>query len=333
MKNFTIILLSSLLALIFFEFFLKYSPFEYGISAAQYDKTIGMWHKRNFENYIVEPCYKTKYNYDAEGLPQSIVPYDKNKKDVMVLGDSFIEARMVKNENIVHNALAKEFNFKYNFKNYGLFGSGPTQQFVILKDKVDLNNTKYVIHFIELEGDLLDVDSNNQGSLARPKVYVEFNDLEHYKVIPPRAKTIYDTVSDKLSYYQIYPFIKKAIYSLKNSISNKKEKTTKLEDNSTQDIDLSKNWLYLKGAIYQIDKYIKSINDDIEYKVIIRSQNPKNRAIIKEFLNKHHIEFIFLNEVAKNMNIKLEGFSCDNHWNDQAHQDVAKIIKEIRLIE
>ncbi len=333
MKNFTIILLSSLLALIFFEFFLKYSPFEYGISAAQYDKTIGMWHKRNFENYIVEPCYKTKYNYDAEGLPQSIVPYNKNNKDVIILGDSFIEARMVKNENIVHNALAKEFKFKYNFKNYGLFGSGPTQQFVILKEKIDLNNTKYVIHFIELEGDLLDVDSNNQGSLARPKVYVEFTDLEHYKIIPPRAKTIYDTVSDKLSYYQIYPFIKKAIYSLKNSISNKKEKTTKLDDNSTQDIDLSKNWLYLKGAIYQIDKYIKSVNNDIEYKVIIRSENPKDRAIIKEFLDKHHIEFIFLNEVAKDMNIKLEGFSCDNHWNDQAHQDVAKIIKEIGLIE
>ena len=333
MKNFTIIVLSSLLALLFFEFFLKYSPFEYGISAAEYDKTIGMWHKRNFENYIVEPCYKTKYNYDAEGLPQSIVPYDKNKRDVIILGDSFIEARMVKNENIVHNALAKEFNYKYNFKNYGLFGSGPTQQFVILKEKIDLNNTQYVIQFIELEGDLLDVDSKNLGSLSRPKVFVEFDDLEHYTVIPPRAKTLYDTISDGLSYYQIYPFIKKSIYSLKNRLSNKKEAVTVEDNKPNKEIDLSKNWLYLKGAIYQIDKYIKSINSDIKYKVIIRSESPKNRAIIKEFLNEHHIEFIFLNEMAKNMNIKLEGFSCDNHWNDKAHQDVAKIIKEIGLIK
>jgi hypothetical protein len=332
-KQFIIILISSIFALIFFEFFLKYSPFEYGISAAEYDKTIGMWHKRNFENYIVEPCYKTKYNYDAEGLPKSIVPYDKNKKDVIILGDSFIEARMVKNENIIHNALAKEFNYKYNFKNYGLFGSGPTQQFIILKNKVDLNNSKYVIEFIELEGDLLDVDSQNLGSLSRPKVFVEFDDLEHYKIIPPRTKTLYDTISDKLSYYQLYPFIKRSIYALKNTLSNKKDDSPVEKEDILENMDLSKNWVYLKGAIYQMNKYIKSVNPTIQYTIIVRTESLKNRAIIEEFLHKYHIDFIFLNEVAEKMNIKLEGFSCDDHWNDKTHQNVAKIIKEAGVIK
>jgi hypothetical protein len=334
MKQSIILLLSSLLALIFFEFFLKYSPFEYGISAAEYDKTIGMWHKRNFKNYIVEPCYKTQYHYDSEGLPATIVPYNREKKDVIILGDSFIEARMVKNENIIHNALAKLFNYKYNFKNYGLFGSGPTQQFIILRDKVDLNNTKYVIQFIELEGDLMDVDSKNLSSLARPKVFVEFETLDKYKVIPPREKTIYDTISDKLSYYQIYPFIKKTIYSLKKFLSSKKETTTEVtKDKTNEEVDLSKNWLYLKGAIYQIDKLIHSVDKNIQYKIVVRSKKQKNREIIKKFLNKHNIKFIFLNQTAKKMNIELKGFSCDNHWNDQAHKDVAYIIKEKAFIE
>jgi len=332
LKNFTIIVISSLLALIFFEFFLKNSPFEYGISAAEYDKEIGMWHKKNFENYIVEACYKTKYSYNELGLPSNIDPYDPNKKDVIILGDSFIEARMVKNENIIHNSSAKEFNYKYNFMNYGLFGSGPTQQLVILQKKIDLNNTKYVIQFIELEGDLLDVDSKNLSSMARPKVFVEFDNLDKYTIIPPRERTLYDTVSDKLSYYQIYPFIKRTIYSLKNALLDKKVEPIEKHDILTKEIDLSKNWLYLKGAIYQIDKLIKSVNSEIKYKVIIRSKSKKNKAIIKKFLNKQNIKFIFLDEVAESMNIKLEGFSCDNHWNDKAHQDVAKIIKNTGFI-
>jgi len=336
LKKFIIIFISSFLALIFFEFFLKHSPFEYGVSAAEYDKTIGMWHKRNFENYIVDTCYKTKYNYNDQGLPSNIVPYDPHKKDVIILGDSFIEARMVKNENIIHNSLAKEFNYKYNFMNYGLFGTGPTQQLVILQKKVDLNNTKYVIQFIELEGDLLDSDSKNSNSLARPKVYVEFETLDKYKIIPPREKTFYDTVSDKLSYYQIYPFIKQSIYSLKTFLSNKSEK--KSNKKTEEEVDLSKNWLYLTGAIYQTNKLLHSLDREIEYKIIVRSkgnkaQNPKNKKRIETFLNKYHIKFIFLNDVAKSMNIELKSFACDSHWNDKAHQDVAKIIKKTEFIK
>jgi hypothetical protein len=248
---------------------------------------------------------------------------------------------MVNNENIIHNSLAKAFNYKYNFLNYGLFGTGPTQQFIILKEKVDLNNTKYVIQFIELEGDLLDVESKNSNSLARPKVYVEFETLDKYKVIPPRKKTLYDTVSDALSYYQVYPFIKQSIYSLKTLLSTtSKEMPNEKKSNQKTDeeIDLSKNWLYLKGAIYQTDKLIASLDNNIEYKIIVRSkgkkaQNQENKKIIEKFLNEHHINFIFLNDVAKSMNIELKGFKCDSHWNDKAHQDVAKIIKETEFIK
>lgn len=291
-----------------------------------------MWHKENFENYIVEECYKTKYSYDDKGLPSSNVPYEANKKDVILLGDSNIEARMVKNENIIHNALAKEFNYKYNFINYGLFGSSPTQQLVILQEKVDLNNTQYVIQFIDIEGDLLDVDSKNLSSLARPKVHVEFNTLDDYTIIPPRAESLYDKVSDQLSYYQIYPFIKNSIYAFKSFLSDEKTVPTKSAKND-EHLDLSKNWLYLKGALYQTNKLIKSINSNIHYKLVLRSTSEENKRHIESFLNEQNIEFIFLNETAKKMDISLDVFTCDSHWNDQGHQNIAKILRQIAFIE
>ncbi len=329
MKNFTIILISSFLALVCFELFLKYSPFEWGVSATKYDKKIGLWHKENFQEYIIEECYKNRYSYDEKGLPSNIVPYDSNKKDVILLGDSNVEAQMVKNEYIMHNSLAKEFNYKYNFMNYGLAGTSPTQQLVILQEKVDLNNTKYLLQFIDIEGDLLDVDSKNLSSLARPKVYVTFDNLDDYTIIPPREETLFDKMSDKLNYYQSYLFVKKTLYFLKSKLSPKKEADRKTKE----DVDLSKNWLYLKGAIYQTNKLIHSVNSKIEYKLVLRSKSKKNKAIMKKFLNEQNIDFIFLNETAKKLNLKLESFTCDSHWTSKAHRNIAKIIKEIGFIE
>lgn len=332
-KKITIGILAFILSLVSFEIFLTYSPFFLGASPAIYDKQIGMWHKKNFENYTIKECYKTKYIFDENRLPKSIFNYDKSKEDVILLGDSFIEAVMVKNENIIHNSLAKEFDGKYNFLNYGLSASSPTQQFVILKEKVELSNTKYVIQFIGLEGDLMDVDKKNLGSLARPKVYVEFEDLNHYKIIPPRSKTMYDTVGDLLGNYQMYFFIKRALYYIKDNIISKK-KTIKEQDNiSNKDMDMTKNWLYLKGAIHQIKEIIKKNNANTEYKVIITSDSIKNQLIMKKFLDNEHIEYIFLKDLAKKMNLDLESFKCDKHWNDLTHQNIAKIIKSIELIK
>ncbi len=329
MKNFIIILISSFLALVCFELFLKYSPFELGISATKYDKKIGLWHKENFQEYIVEECYKNKYSYDEKGRPSNIVPYDSNKKDVILLGDSNVEARMVKNEYIMHNSLAKEFNYKYNFMNYGLAGTGPTQQLVILQEKVDLSNTKYLLQFIDIEGDLLDVDSKNLSSLARPKVYVEFDNLDDYTIIPPRKETLFDKISDRLNYYQSYLFVKRTLYFLQNKLTSKKEDTPQTKE----EVDLSKNWLYLKGAIYQTAKLVKSIDSKIQYKLILRSKSEKNKAIMKKFLHEQNIDFFFLNETAKELNLKLDSFTCDSHWTSKAHQNIAKIIKEIEFIQ
>ena len=323
-----IILTSSLFSLVFFEFFLENSPFENGTSPVEYDSQIGMWHKKSFEGYTVKECYKTKYKFNKEGLPSSIYKHSPAKKNVAILGDSQIEGIMVKNENIIHNSLSKEFNRRYNFMNYGISGSSPTQQFIILKDKVNLKNTRHVIQFINLENDLNDVDSGNLSSLARPKVQVVFDTLDEYKIILPRVKTLYDSIGDLLGDYQIYFFIKKSLYYLRDNILSKKDQ----KDQKDQK-DLSKNWLYLKGAIYQINKHIKSTDIGVKYKIIIISDNEKNKLILKKFLDEENIEFIFLNDIAKSMNIELKSFECDGHWNDETHKNIAKIIEKVDFID
>ena len=329
-KKLFIMFISGILALISFELFLKYSPFEYGVSPIVYDKTIGVWHKKNFQDTWIKECYRTPYYFDENGFIKSQTKYDKDKKDVVILGDSFIEALMVKNENILHNALSSEFSNKYNFINLGLSDSSPTQQFVILKDKANLKNTKYVIQFINLENDLLDVDNANANSMGRPRVYLEFNNnIDNFKIIPPREQTMYDKIADILGEYQMYVYIKKLMYYLKSKVTGDVPIKTSVDENSN--LDLTKNWLYLNGALHQINKTLKEKN--IKYKIIIITESKKYKKKVEEFLTEKKIDFIFLNDEVKKRNIELKTFKCDGHWDDETHRNIARVIKNLGLVE
>ena len=346
-KKIIIIFISSLLAIVFFEFFLKYSPYEYGIVPVEYHKKIGIWHKKEFESYKISECYKTKYMFDEQGVTKNIYDYDSTKKDVIILGDSLVEAIMVKNEDIINNSLAKEFIGNYNFLNYALSSSGPTQEYITLIEEAKLDNAKYVIQFIDLEGDIQDVDSRDLNSLGRPKVRMRFDSLNKLTVIPPREPTLYDIFGDLIGDYQIYFFIRSSIYHFRDNILSKPTKgvlTRKEQRILDRNITLEKvlsieeqkvlnqNWLNLKGAIFQTNKYIKSNSSDIKYKLIVTSENQKNKMILKRFLDEQNIEFLFLIEAANSMNLQIKYFECDNHWTDETHINIAKIVKKTRFI-
>ena len=323
-KKIITILFSGFIALISYEIFLRYSPFEYGLSPVVYDNTIGMWNKKDFSDYQIKECYRTKYIFNRDGLPKNIFDYNKNKKDIIILGDSYIEALMVKNENIIHNSLSREYNNKYNFMNYGLSGSSPIQQFIILKEKVNLSNTKYLLQFINLEGDLLDVDSKNLGFLSCPKVYIDFKSFNDYVVIPPRVQSFYDITGDFMGNFQLYTYIKKTLYYFKSKIKEKKQ----VEKKQIESKDLSKNWLYLKSSIFQINKI--ALSKDITYKLVVVSNNELNKNILSNFLNQNNIPFLIKNNQNK---FKLEGFSCDSHWNDNIHINITKYLKDINFLD
>lgn len=330
LKKILIFILIFIIALISFELFLRYSPFKYGTSPAIYDKDIGKWHKPNYSGYTIRKCYKNRYIFNELGLPKNIYKYDPSKSDVILLGDSFVEALMIKNPNIIHNSLAKEFHHKYNFLNYGLFGTYPAQHYMILKKKVKSKKIKYVLHFINIEDDLFELKTKNSTSLSRPKVDIEFKSLNDYKIIKPRKKRIYDTISDFLGNYQIYTFAKKSIRFLLDLVHKKDTKMAN-NDNNESNEDYSKEWLNYKGSLHLINLYTKKIN--AKYRVVVSCKNDKNKKIIKEFLNKEGIKFIFLDEAAKKMDIKITIYKCDNHWDNLGHKNIAKIIKHFKLIE
>jgi len=329
MKKLFIFLLAAILALFTFEIFLKHSPFEYGISPGVYDKDIGVWHKKNFSGYSISECYKNKYIYNDKGLPKEIKPYDTQKDDIVLLGDSFVEAMMVRNEQIVHNEMAKQLDFKYNVLNYGVSGTSPIQAFVILQKKVDFSRLKYIVQFVELDGDIMEVNPQDQNSMGRPKAYVAFKSLTNYQIIPPRPITLKDKIGDFLGDYQIYFFIKKLTYSLQQKLSNKAvEPTVKKEK---EEVDLSENWRNLEGAIFQTHQLAKKHH--IKFLLAINAKDEKKKEQLQTFLKAHNIPSLSIQDEAKRRGVELKSYVCDAHWTDETHGKIANLILNTGFID
>jgi hypothetical protein len=329
MKYLFSIILAFISAVIMFELFLSYSPYDLGTSAVEYDSTIGMWHKKNYTGKTVKECYSNEYSFDEQGRPKSIFEYDKKREDVILLGDSFTEAIMVRNDAIIHNSLAKEYHHKYNFLNYGLSDTSPVQQFIILKSKVDLSHVKYVIQIINLDSDLKDVDSKYQRPLSRPRVYIDFKDIDMYKIIPPRKQTLYDKFGDMVGDLQMYFYLKKGLYYFNDKLTATK-KGGLIDQNKT---DMSKSWLYLTGAIHQENKYLKEKDSKIVYKLVINAKLVENKRIIEEFLKREKIDFIFTDELFSKQGMEIKSYPCDKHWNEETHANVAKALHAIDFIQ
>jgi len=131
-KNILIIFMS----LILFELILRFSLLSGGQASARYDKEIGYWHKANFVSRHTRDCYDTEYSFGEYGEISPISPYSNEKEKITLLGNSYIEAVMVKNKFVVHNALSTELNHQYDVLNFGLYGSNLYNQALIYQYKV-----------------------------------------------------------------------------------------------------------------------------------------------------------------------------------------------------
>jgi len=312
---------AALSAVILFELFLRFSPFSYGLSPVVYDKDVGMWHKKNFSSRIIKECYQVPFFFDEKGLIKNAYDYDESRKDIIVIGDSYIEALMVHNQNIIHNALFDAYNGHYNFINYGMSETSPVQQFIMMEKKVDFHNVKTVLQFIRIESDIYDVDPSNMDATARPKAFLSFSDLEHYTLIPPKKQDFKEKVRDILGHFELYIFLKKSVFFLKNTLG---EGTVHKEKKLTE--DLSKNWLQIQGALYQTKKLLEK--KGVDYIVLLYGkEGPLNETLIA-FLKAQHIVYYDIVMLAKAQGATLEGFPCDSHWTDKTHRLVAELIKK-----
>ncbi len=327
MKKFFTFLLSGIVAVILFELFLRFSPFAYGISPVVYDKDVGMWHKKNFSSVWVKECYNTPYSFDERGLIQNDYIYDKNKKDILIFGDSYIEALMVKNENVMHNALYREFDGKYNFINYGLSGISPVQEFIMMQTKVDFSNVKELLQFIRIESDIYDVAPKVLDSTARPTVVLKFKDMHTYTVTPPIKQDIKEKFRDFLGNFELYVYLKKGIYFVTHKFKDK----VVFDTSKDKKEDLEFNWLQIKGTLYQTKKLLAS--KGVTYKVLLYGKDEALTKRLKQILEELGIEYYDILTLSKKEGFELEGFSCDGHWTDKTHKNVAKLIKDKNIIE
>ncbi len=327
MKKFFTFLLASIFAVALFELFLRFSPFSYGISPVVYDKDVGMWHKKNFSSVWIKPCYETRFYFDEQGLVKNAYTYDKTKKDILIFGDSYMEALMVKNENVMHNALYREFEGKYNFLNYGLSDTSAVQQLIMMQTKVDYTNVKEVVQFIRIESDIYDVDPKRMDDTARPLVFLDFKDLENYSVLAPRKQDFKEKFRDVLGNFELYVYLKKSIFFLKQKLLG--DEQGKKTDKKSK--DLSYNWLQMKGAIYQTKKLLAQ--KGVGYTVLLYGKDKALTQTLTAFLQEQHITYHDIFSLAKADGFALKGFSCDSHWCDATHLNVAKLIRKKGLIK
>lgn len=327
-KLFTILFVL-LISILSFELFLRYSPFSSGTSPVVYDKDIGMWHKKNFESSLVKECYNSRYSFDMDGKIKNNYPYNPQKKDIVLLGDSQVEALMVENDQIIHNSLYKAIKGQFNVLNYGLSGTGPAQHYQILQHKTNLPNTNSIIHFVFLENDLDDGDPKNFTDANRPKVFLHFHNVDHFDIIKPKVYDMKEKIRDFLGNFELYAYLKKSISHYSDSLTlpvNKKAHTFILNNEEFK-------WTQIEGSIYQINKLAQQ--NGISYTVVIYSSyefsnnDSLKRKRFENFLNSLHIQYINLTPFLKNLEKKQPlGFECDEHWNAQTHKAIANYLKE-----
>ena len=138
---------------------------------------------------------------------------------------------------------------------------------------------------------------------------------------------------DIVGNYQLYIPLKKSIYFIKDTIDTLrlKEEDTIVKNKDQKTMDLSKNWLQIEGAIYQTKKLLNSKN--IDYKIIINSERQKNIDKLSQILNAHFIQFLNLNTLQKENKLVLPSFSCDRHWSDEAHKNLARFMYESKFLD
>ncbi|THB68579.1 MAG: hypothetical protein D6B27_02355 [Gammaproteobacteria bacterium] len=301
----------------------------------EYDKDIGMWHKKDYSGYLIKECYKTKYVFDERGLVDNYYEYSNNKNDIIMLGDSQVEALMVNNKDIIHNQLYFDLGEKYNVLNYGLSGTGPSQHLQVLEKKVNLNNSKAVIHFIFLENDLNDGDQRVLDGTNRPKVFSVFDEDGNYSVVKPKKYDTYEMVRDLLGKFEMYVYLKKTFYYYRHAKFLQGEPKQKKEKNANEVKLKIENeeykWRQLKGAITHISKLLKKKNT--EYFLVIYSKHEFENGItdrarrLEQFLNETGISYVnivpFLKNEAKQYEIS---FVCDRHWNGKTHNVLSKFL-------
>lgn len=323
-------LVSSITAIVSYHFFLSNSPFEGGKSSVEFDKEIGFWHKPNFSTVTHRECYKTPFFYDEKGLIKNTYQLDNDKNDIVIFGDSYIEAIMVNNENILHNGLYESLKQEFNVLNYALSSTAPTQHLKIYETKVDKEKALMVLHFINMPSDLFDVLPNDRSTSQRPLAQLNFNTLSDYEYLPVKEYDTIEKLRDFLGSTEYYFYAIKSWHKFSSWLyssntpetnitatikSDEPEYSSNLEEALTK-----KSWIHLIGSINELQQ--RTAEDKVIYlpAVFSEAQPHPSSFILKSYFDQKGIDYIDIDNLLSAIPQENRSFTCDNHWNNETHQ-------------
>ena len=319
------IIFFELLSVIFtrFDFFLinekpKYSyEKKFKHDWIKLDKFGGTWHKKNYMTKHVSRCFDVTYQTNNVGARDNDDYFkDKNKKSIMLIGDSFAEGPGVELNKIFAKIVENKLEKKV--LNFGNAGSDPSSQYTrYINDTIEYNFDNLIYFFLPQNDYSINANTINQKkniNIDNEKKYFSLANLK-YQIVDFLARFTYS-----------YNFLRSFSYAM----------------------DIKLNYGYDNLSYFIKDK--KKINHTLNFvEKIISSKKVKTYIVIIptiydiNLMKKRKYKELYwykkINQIAASNNSTLIDLmdhvdyekryryfhSCDGHWSEFGNKFAAEV--------
>jgi len=312
-----------LLAVLVFALYLTLPPFRTGASQVFYNPVLGVWHRPNYSGVKIRSCYNNAYSFDEQGLRPG--EQESGTNQIVVLGDSQMEATMLPDYNIFHNFLAHDLGHRWTVKNYGMAATAPVHQYVMLSSFIDLAQVTHVVQFVSLDNDLTESDPG-EPSGQRAKARLVFTDsMDRFELRYPPDYSVKERLADLMSRLELYAYTR-GVFATVREHGKKWNRLFSEAGEGDGGRRTELRWLNLVGAVYQIRHLLKKQGK--QYLVIYWPVNGENGERFERELTRLGVAHIDLRQALKRSGADMErlSFACDRHFNTATHAAIARIV-------
>lgn len=351
MKKIALIIFGLLLGFVIFEIFLQFKflltqDVDKDINVInelnnihQYDSVLG-WKLKpgSYGRHKTTKGIDVLYKINNQGFRDDVdYQKQKNKKRIIVFGDSFVFGFGVENHNTFPKILEKLTN--YEVLNFGVVGYDPGQYFLSLKNEGLSYQPDIVIYGIYLGNDIVDITRDHlfHGDRYKPYFEIENGDLVLKNVPVPQERVQPEEINFRVKNIDIYKKLswvfKFKTFSLLKNISKWNLYPLLTKFNFVKGItDYDKNFLVLGKILEETQTLIGGKKLIV---VIIPLRNIRFDYLEQEFAKK-------LESISKSKNIDVINpipfmtrlgsdkfyFLQEGHFNEKGHELMAKLIFE-----
>ena len=306
-----------------------------------FDSELGWIHKPNSSFSNVTPDFNVSSSINSLSLRDS--EFLNNKKNILVLGDSMVEARQVNDSEVFTELL--EDNFKeYEFLNAGVSGYGTTQQLLLYKRLSKEIKFEFVVLLYSKLNDWLDTSYEYQKYMNLENINKRpFYDKNLEAIFPPinfdQNNSLKMFLKNFRSVNLIYNFFDNINLNLKNKKIEKITKVKKTKIYDYQDDYFLKSWNQNREIIKILNNTILNNGTNlivfgVPLEPIDLSDNFVSFDSFDEDLyidsNNFNYSYHSLNDCFRSFlvdkNLKKLHFENDGHWNVLGHLAANKCI-------